>query len=175
MKRLYVPLILFLFLILEGVAIKFLPSRFVLGEQLMVPHWVLVLLIYVAVFYDRGNKSQAVIYAIIFGLLVDIVYTGILGVYMFSYAFVIYIIQNLKKLLHGNFFVMLLFSILGLVLSDMFITFIYDLVDIIVLNWDNYWLERLLPTVLLNLVFFVALYPILAKRLMEWGSENNWD
>ncbi|WP_156291197.1 rod shape-determining protein MreD [Oceanobacillus salinisoli] len=175
MKRVYILLFLFLFLILEGVAIKFLPSSIVLSEQMMVPHWILLILIFVAVFFDKGHTYHAILYAIIFGFLVDIVYTGILGVYMFSYGIVVYIIHSLKKFLHGNFFVMLLFSILGLILSDLLITFIYDLVGIIKVSWEHYWLDRLVPTVILNLVFFIILYPILVKRLIAWGSEANWD
>ncbi|WP_085991783.1 rod shape-determining protein MreD [Oceanobacillus senegalensis] len=175
MKRIYIPLFLFLFLILEGIAIQFLPSNFLLRDSLMVPHWILILLIFISVFFDRTHTYYALLYAVIFGLLVDIVYTGILGVYMFSYALVIYIIHVLKKFLQGNFFVTFLFSILGLILSDYVITFIYNLVGIIEVNWDNYWLNRLVPTVTLNLAFFLIFYPILSKRLYKWGREMNWD
>jgi rod shape-determining protein MreD len=175
MKRIYILLFLFLFLILEGVAIKFLPSNIVLSDQMFVPHWILIILILVEMFFDRGNSYNALIYAFIFGLLIDVVYTGILGVYMFSYGIVIYMVHVSKKLLHGNFFVTFLFSIFGLVLGDLLITFIYDLVGVIKLSWEHYWLNRLLPTVLLNIVFFIIMYLFLVKRLMKWGSELTWD
>lgn len=175
MKRIFVLLFLFLFLILEGVAIKFLPSNIVLSDQMFVPHWILIILILVEMFFDRGSSYNALIYAFIFGLLIDVVYTGILGVYMFSYGIVIYMVHVSKKLLHGNFLVTFLFSILGLVLGDLLITFIYDLVGVIKVSWEHYWLNRLLPTVLLNIVFFIIMYLFLVKRLMKWGSELTWD
>ncbi|MFD1349279.1 rod shape-determining protein MreD [Oceanobacillus caeni] len=175
MKRIYILLFLFLFLILEGVAINFLPSSIVLGDKMFVPHWILIVLILIEMFFDRGNSYNALIYALVFGLLIDIVYTGILGVYMFSYGIVIYMVHVSKKFLHGNFFVTLLFSILGLVISDLLITFIYDLVGVITFSWQHYWLNRLLPTVLLNIVFFIIIYFLLVKRFNKWGSELSWD
>lgn len=175
MKRIYILLFLFLFLILEGVSIKFLPTNFVESGQMLVPHWILIILIFIEVFFDRENTYHALLYAFAFGLLIDIVYTGILGVYMFSYGIVIYLIHLMKKLLHGNFFVTLLFTIIGIICSDLLITFIFNLVDIIQVNWEQYWLIRLLPTVTINLVFFIIFYPIFVKRLKSWGSELNWD
>ncbi|WP_068674496.1 rod shape-determining protein MreD [Oceanobacillus sp. Castelsardo] len=175
MKRIYILLFLFLFLILEGVAIKFLPPSILLGDQMFVPHWILIVLILVEMFFDRGQSYNAILYAFIFGLLIDIVYTGILGVYMFSYGIVIYIVHVSKRFLHGNFFVTFLFSIFGLVLCDLLITFIYSLVGVIHLSWEHYWLNRLLPTVFLNIIFFLLMYFLLVKRFIKWGSELNWD
>ncbi|MFD1850148.1 rod shape-determining protein MreD [Oceanobacillus bengalensis] len=174
MKRVYIPLFLFLLLILEGVATDFLPSDIVMGELLIVPHWLLVGLVFITLYYDRENTYYSVMYAIIFGLLVDVVYTGILGVYMFSYAAVVYLIHVLKKLLHVNLFVLLLMGIVGVGMSDLLIYISYTIVGIIDMFWKDYLFYRLLPTIGLNLVFFIILYPILMKRLKRWGSETNW-
>lgn len=175
MKRIFIFLFLFLFLILEGVSIKFLPTSFVQSGQMMVPHWVLIILILVEVFFDRENTYTALLFAFVFGLLIDIVYTGILGVYMFSYGIVIYLTHIMKRILHGNFFVTLLYTILGIICSDLLITFIFNLVDVIHVSWELYWIGRLLPTVILNLVFFIILYPIFVNRLRSWGNELTWD
>lgn len=79
MKHLYLPLILFLLLITEGVALEILPSSIVLSDTLIVPHWVFICLIFIAVLYDNENTYYSVLYALIFGILIDIVYTGVLG------------------------------------------------------------------------------------------------
>src|SRR5690625_6724150 len=86
MKRLYLPLILFLFMVLEGVALELLPAKLVMSNSIIVPHWVFIFLAFIAVFFDEENTYYSVLYAVIFGLLIDVVYTGVLGVYMFSYA-----------------------------------------------------------------------------------------
>src|SRR5690625_6893718 len=76
MKRLYVPLILLLFVVLEGVALDLLPVQLLNTKTLIVPHWVLIILIFIVIFYDLEDTYYSIIYGIIFGLLIDIVYTG---------------------------------------------------------------------------------------------------
>lgn len=172
MKRLLLPLILFLFVVLEGVALELLPAKLVMGDFLIIPHWVLVFLVFLAIFYDHENTYYSVLYGLIFGLLIDVVYTGILGVYMFSYGFVIYLVHGLKKLLHDNVYVTLILGLAGIALADIFINFIYTMVGLTDAAWTDYFLYRLLPTVILNLVFLLVLYPVFVKRLIRWGREQ---
>jgi len=172
MKRLYLPLILFLFLVLEGVAIDLFPESMMRSDYMFVPHWLLVFLAYIAVFYDRDSTYISVMYAVLFGLLFDIVYTGVLGLYMFSYGLVIYIVHGLKKMLHANFFVMVLLGLAGIVFADAGIYIILTVVEIAEMPWQMYIVNRLLPTLLLNLLFLILLYPIFTKRLISWGTEQ---
>src|SRR5690625_8018800 len=102
MKHLYLPLILFLMLNLEGVAIELLPNFLVNTSSLIVPPWVLVLLIFIAIFFDDEDTYYSVLYAVVFGLLIDIVYTNVLDVYMFSYVIIIYIIYDITLLFLNN-------------------------------------------------------------------------
>ncbi|OZU89825.1 rod shape-determining protein MreD [Virgibacillus indicus] len=172
MKRLYLPLILFLFLVLEGVALELLPDNLIKSDWFFVPHWVFVFLVYLAIFYERENTYHSVIYALVFGLLIDIVYTGILGIYMFSYGIAIYIIHGLRKILHGNIYVTILLGLIGIALSDISINIIFSLVGMSEILWEDYFSNRLLPTVISNLVFLLILYPIFAKRISRWGREQ---
>src|SRR5690625_3669251 len=100
MRRLYIPIILFLLLALEGVAIDFLPSVLTDHKTLLIPHWVLIYSFLIALFYDHDYTYYSMIYAAIFGFLIDIVYTDILGVYMFAYALGTYIVLLLKRAFH---------------------------------------------------------------------------
>ncbi|APC48135.1 rod shape-determining protein MreD [Virgibacillus halodenitrificans] len=172
MKRLFLPFFLFLFLVSEGVALELLPPSLITGNLLIVPHWVFMFLVLIAIFYDKEDTYYSVLYGFIFGLLIDIVYTGVLGVYMFSYALVIYVIHGLKKMLHGNVFVSILLGIVGLSLADIAINVIYTVAGIASMVWKDYLLYRLLPTLLLNLVFLLFLYPIFVKRLTRWGRDQ---
>ncbi|MFD2628682.1 rod shape-determining protein MreD [Oceanobacillus kapialis] len=172
MKRLYLPLILFLFLVFEGVALDLLPASLLTGDLMIVPHWILILLVLMTVFYDKETTYYSFMYALIFGLLIDVVYTGILGVYMFSYAFAIYVIHMLNKMLHGNIHVSILLGTVALGLSDIAIHVIYMVAGINDMAWADYLMARLLPTVISNLVFLIVLYPIIVKRLTFWGQEQ---
>lgn len=172
MKRFYLPVILFFLLVLEGIAIEILPPSVLTGELTFVPHWVLIFIIYIAVFYDRDTTYYSILYAVIFGFLIDVVYTGILGLYTFSYGFATYIIHELKKLLHGNFYVMVLLGLLGIALADAALYIIFSLLEMVNMSWKNYSLYRLLPSLGSNLLFLIILYPIFQKRLLFWGRER---
>ncbi|WP_087971805.1 rod shape-determining protein MreD [Oceanobacillus rekensis] len=172
MKRLFFPLILFLLTILEGAALELLPSNLVMGNLMIVPHWVFAFLVYMAIFYDKDYTYYSIGYALLFGLLIDVVYTGVLGVYMFSYGLAIYIVHGLKKILQGNFYVVVLLGTVGVLLADLFIYLIYTSVGIVDMVFQDYTLGRMLPTILSNIVFILLLYPFCAKRLARWQWEQ---
>jgi rod shape-determining protein MreD len=170
MKHLYIPLILFFFLILEGVALELLPAGLLRGDLLIVPHWILLFLVLTALFYEKDTTYFSLVYALLFGLLIDIVYTGILGVYMFSYALVIYFVLGFRKILHGNIHVSLLLGIMSIILADAAIHVSYSAAGVIQMIWSDYAMYRLLPTVLMNIGFLLILYPLTAKRLSKWSE-----
>ena len=172
MKRLYLPLILFILVILEGVAINLLPDELALGDYLIIAHWVLAFLVYIAIYYDTGSTYYSIVYALTFGLLIDIIYTGVLGVYMFSYGLVIYIIHGLQRLLQRNIFVLLLLGVAAFLMSDIFIYLVYFVVGITEMVWRDYLLQRLIPTILANLLFLLILFPIFKKNIVMWGDEQ---
>jgi rod shape-determining protein MreD len=172
MKKAYLPLILFVLVILEGLAVNLLPQRFVLSEYLIIAHWVLAFLVLIAVYYDEEDTYYSIAYAFIFGLLIDVIYTGILGVYMFSYGAVIYVIHALLKVLHQNFYVYLLSGAVAFVLADCFIYIMYAVIGVTDMVWQDYLLKRSLPTLLANLLFLLLLFPLFKKRVVRWGEEQ---
>jgi len=172
MKRAYLPLMLFIVVVLEGVALILLPASFLMGQTFIIPHWALVVLVYIVLFYDREDTYYAVTYAAIFGLLIDIAYTSVLGVYMFAYASVIFLIQSVKNRFHGNVYVTMLLGIFSIALADLIVHTIYLLVGLSDITWGVYFLHRMLPSVLLNLIFLIVLYPLLARRLDRWQQEQ---
>lgn len=171
MKRLYLPLLLFLLLVFEGVAIDFLPVNFIGAEIMIVPHWVLIFLILINIFYDQETTVYAIIYGVIFGLLIDVVYTNVLGVYMFTYALGAYITHLLKRILQTNIYMTIVIAVLVLSIVEIALIFIYSLVGIAdPISWG--FLEyRLIPTVIANIIILLILYPLFSKRLMRWKNE----
>lgn len=172
MKRLWLPFILFLIVIIEGVALELLPARLINGDLLIVPHWVLMYLMYVLMYYDKENTFTSVFLAVVFGLMIDTVYTGILGVYMFTYALVVYIIHGFKTLLQANLYVTLLLGLLAIVLSDFMIYFTFLIIDITDITIKHYVIYRLVPTVIANLVFLLILYPFVRQPLIRLQEEQ---
>lgn len=158
--------------VLEGVATEILPRSLLESNSFLIPHWVLIFLILITVFYDREHTYVSIFYGVIFGLLIDVVYTEVLGIYMFSYAFTLYIIHVLKKVFHENFYITTFLGMIGVSLADLTIHSIYYTIGKTNLVWDDYLFYRLIPTVLANLVFLMILYPLLKNKLMRWRKEQ---
>ena len=172
MRRFYLPLILLFLIVIEGVALDLLPSSIMMEHWMVIPHWVLVFLMMIAIIYDFENTYVSVLYAIFFGLLIDIVYTNVLGVYMFSYALVTYIIHGLNKLLHHNFITAILLTIAGIALADIGINIVYFFIGTSPMIWEEYAMNRLVPTIIANGLFFIVLYIIFKRKLVQWSYER---
>src|SRR5690625_5208293 len=158
MKKLIIPVILFLLLVLEGVAIELLPVSLFPIHYLIVPHWVFIFLVIVMLFYDTSETFFGIIYAVIFGLLIDIVYTDFLGIYMLVYPFSIYIDSLLKQVFQANFYITMLLYTLGIIIVELFILFIYNFIGLIDIINYYFLLDRFIRTILSNLLFIIFIY-----------------
>ncbi|HLS36587.1 MAG TPA: rod shape-determining protein MreD [Bacillota bacterium] len=172
MRRIFAPLILFLLIVLEGVSQELLPEMIVSSQTLIISHWVFIFLVLVAIFLDDENSFYAIIFAIIFGLLKDIVYTEFLGIYMIAYTITIFIVHQFIKIFQANFFMTLIFTMIGLFIVDNIIYLMYIAVGHITLPWSDYSLYRLLPTILANIIFLIIIYPIFKNRLSSWSGKE---
>ncbi|MEI3605831.1 rod shape-determining protein MreD [Pseudogracilibacillus sp. SE30717A] len=172
MKRLLFPLILFLLLVSEGVALDLLPSFLTSSDTLIVPHWVLMFLILVCLFYDTSETFFAIVYGVCFGLLVDVVYTGVLGVYMFIYPFSLYIVHLLKRFLQTNLSMTIIIAFITISITEFLLFFIFTIVDIVDVTMTTFLLHRLLPTILANIIFLIPIYLLSVKHLHRWSDEH---
>lgn len=170
--RILLPILLFIFVVIEGVALKLLPESLLNGQVVIVPHWVFALLVLSVLLFDKNSSFLSIWYAAIFGLLIDIVYTDLLGIYMFSYASGIYVLHELKKHVHENMLTTSILGLFGIWFVDFLIHSIYFVVGQVTVGWGAYLLERLLPTGFGNVIFLMLLYLILAKPLKRWQTEG---
>ncbi|MBH0230016.1 rod shape-determining protein MreD [Halobacillus yeomjeoni] len=173
MRRYFIALICLFLLVLQGMAMSLLPSNLVYSDLLMTPHWILGFLILIAIFYDRDDTYYSVWHALLFGLLVDVVYTGVLGVYMVTYGIVTYIIHRLNQSVHAGLVSASLLTIVGIALADTILYIIYSFVSITSMTWGNYAWLRLLPTLAANMIFFILLYPLVKDRISSWSEDIN--
>ncbi|WP_226583372.1 rod shape-determining protein MreD [Halobacillus litoralis] len=171
MSRYIIALICLFLLVMQGMAMSMLPAKLVYSDLLMTPHWIFIFLLIIAIFYDKDDTYHAVWYGLVFGLLIDVVYTGVLGVYMVTYTLVIYLVHGLNKWVHANFIAASLLAIIGVLLTDTILYVIYSFVQITSMTWGDYLLLRLLPTLAANMIFFILLYPLVKERVYFWSEE----
>lgn len=117
-----------------------------------------------------GDRNQGLIYGFSFGLLFDVVYTEIIGVYLFLFPLIAYLSSKIMRILQTNIVVVSLISILGVVLLELGVYELNFLVNKTEMEFSLFTELRLFPTVILNLAFIIIFaYPL--KRHFEKYAE----
>ncbi len=94
----------------------------------------------------------------------DIVYIEILGIYLFLYPFIAYLVSKIMHFLKSNLIVVFLVSLVGITLLEFGVYEMDFLIHVTSLDFMSFIKMRLYPTLILNAVFIiVAGYPL--KRL----------
>lgn len=158
MQRFFLPSIIFFLFIIEGTFMQVIaPDRFGLNF-LIIPRFAFVIVIVISVFFGR---TTGMIYGLILGLFQDVVYTHILGVYIFSMAFITYLLGFSYKIFQKNVFLLIFTAIFGTILLDYLVFGIYSMVGITNLFHERFFYERLLPSLVVNGAFLVIIvYPL---------------
>jgi len=160
----FLPIILFLLLMLDGFLLNVFARQFLNESYTLVPHLVLLGFVLFSFYFP---KQPMQVYAILFGLLYDSYYTGILGVYIVAFSVVVYLIKSVQKHLSENVFVLVLLFFLGIVLVDSFVYGFYSVVGITQMDFSTFSSVRLGPTLVLNAFLFIVVYYPLIK-LVAW-------
>ncbi|GAE92614.1 rod shape-determining protein MreD [Gracilibacillus boraciitolerans JCM 21714] len=172
MKNMIPPFLLaiicFLLVILEGTFSLIYMSMFD-GNSMIVSHFMFVFLIYVTIYFEKSTTFYAIALSILFSFIVDIVYTDIIGVYVFAYTVVLYGIRVFMKVLQSNFFIAMIMTIFGIVAADILIFLLYNIIQVHQLSWDFYLLNRLIPSLIWNVIISLIIYICFAKRLEKWS------
>ncbi|ETI69675.1 rod shape-determining protein MreD [Neobacillus vireti] len=167
MKKFLLPLLfLFLFLV-ESLFVQYLPEDAFGHNRILVPHFLFAAILFLTIFV---GKKQGIIYAAIFGLLFDIVYVEIIGIYLFIYPFISYVISKIMQILQTNMIIAFLASVFGMALLEVGVYEMNHLIHVTNLDFMSFVNLRLYPTLILNAAFIViAGYPL--KRLFEKHAE----
>lgn len=158
MKQFKLFLILFFTLLVQGTVMPLILGSRNLEQIQMVPEFLLVILLLTALF---GRFSWSMRYALIFGLIVDVVFSQILGVHAFAMALSVYLTYRFSRWINLNIATALLLTSLGVVLNQMIVYLIYLMIGLTDQPTMFFLYSHLLPTVVLNAAFsLVFYYPI---------------
>lgn len=166
-KYIALPAILVGAFILEGVlSLQFANSLFT-DKHLFIPHFLLVMLTIMTCFYKRNTT---LVYAFILGILFDIYYTGIMGIYFAIFPFTVYITDKFMKVLQNNVFLVGLIAIFNVILTESLVYAFYYLIGSTTMSIPIFIDQRLWTTILFNLAFFlIVFYPfrLFLSRLIK--------
>lgn len=163
MKKFILPLFFLFLFILESLFVQFLPARIFGRNYVLVPHFLFAAILFLTIFVGR---KQGIIYAFIFGLMFDIVYIEIIGIYLFLYPFISYIVAKIMRIFQTNLIIAFLVTLVGISLLELGVYEMDYIIHVTSLNFMSFINMRLYPTLLLNAAFIIiAGYPL--KRLFE--------
>jgi rod shape-determining protein MreD len=166
-KKFLLPLFFFLLFILESIFVQFLPGKVFGHNFILVPHFLFASLLFLTIYVGR---KQGILYCFIFGLLFDVVYTEILGIYLFLFPLIAYIVSKIMHVMQLNIFVSFIVSIIGIALLEFGVYGLNFIIHVTSLDFNHFLSLRLYPVLVLNaVIMLIFAYPL--KRYFEKYAE----
>lgn len=163
MIRSIIPLIALFLFFLEPVFSLFSPIA--LGDEfyILVPRFVIIYFIFITVYYRR---KTAITYGIIFGLLYDMFYIDIIGLYAFLYPMICLIASFFIRYIYKHIVTVILLTLCLVALLEFFSYGFASLIDITSIELKEFLSNRLLPTLIANSIF-VIMFGWFFKRFID--------
>ncbi|MDQ0339494.1 rod shape-determining protein MreD [Caldalkalibacillus uzonensis] len=157
MTRFLFILTIFTLLIFEGTVVQVFTAGWWDLHLTMVPRFVVVMLIFAALFLGR---VQGLFMGLIFGLFYDIIYGSVVGIYAFTMAIIGYFTGLVFRIFQQNIFLIWLTVLLALVAFEFMVYGLMTLVNVTALDLHIFFFDKLLPTLVLNMIFALLVsYP----------------
>jgi rod shape-determining protein MreD len=165
----FLPFAIFiLFFILESLFVELFPVRFLTNGHILVPRFLLAGILLLTIY---GTKKQGLWYGLLFGLTFDIVYTEVIGIYLFMFPLTAYFVSKLMKILQTNIIISTLVVLLGIAVLEVLVYEMNYLIHITGMPFPQFVNLRLLPTLIINFIFLIIfVYPL--KKQFEKISEQ---
>ncbi|MCY8233646.1 rod shape-determining protein MreD [Priestia endophytica] len=158
MIRYFLPIVVSVVFIADSLFVNFFANQSWFHQWILSPKLTLIVLLLATIYI---NPKKGIQYAFFFGLLYDIVYTDLLGVYMFGMPAICYIVSKLLKVFQTNVVIITILTIVGITLLEFYVYEINSMIGLTHMSMDRFLTYRLYPTLILNLVFVVLLaYPL---------------
>ncbi|EIT85340.1 cell-shape determining protein [Fictibacillus macauensis ZFHKF-1] len=169
MSKFILPLVTYLAFIIEGTVIQTVTPEHYGYSYILIPHFSFVFIVLMACYLP---PRVSLIYALIFGLLTDLMYTDLIGIYMFSTALVAYLITVLSRYMFSNFLIAVVLSAGGVAGLEFLVYGLNTLVGVAHGSIQAFMYDRLIGTLILNMVFTILLYYPFMKLLRKTMNEN---
>ncbi|MEX3446734.1 rod shape-determining protein MreD [Staphylococcus warneri] len=164
MRGIYYFLIGILLFYIDTIIGLVIPMHFGKIDVIFVPHLTLMYLLILTIYRSFG---VALILAIFFGLITDLYFGSIYGLYMFGYILAVVVMDRFFKIFYKDKVMIFIIILVSTLLIEIYEALIYGLIGFIQFNLLEFLLLRLLPTFILNIILLTILYPIMLKFLRK--------
>ena len=167
--RWFIPIILFLSLIIDSALPAIFPGEFLAEHQLIVSHMMLFSILMFA-FYFR--ERDILYYSLLFGFLADSYTSTIIGIYMTVYWLAAYIVYKVKRYLPKRMLVHFVLFLIAIAVVDFVVFVFYREIGLTTMTMTVFIVERLVPTMIFNTVMaFILYFP--SRGILTWlGHEE---
>lgn len=154
MVRYLIPFVAVVLFLVEPMFTQFSPIE--LNEQtfVLVPRFVVLYLIFISIYY---NRRKAVIYGVVFGLLYDVVYIDIIGLYVVLYPLVCFLAGWSVKFIHQHLIITTVLAVLLVAVMEFVLYEFFLLISFTAIPLEQFLYNRLMPTIGANLLFLLML------------------
>jgi rod shape-determining protein MreD len=149
-----IPLTAIILFLLEPEFALFSPIEWNGELFYFVPRFLILYLIFLSIYY---NPKRAVLYGLIFGLLYDVFYIDIIGLYTVLYPLVCYIASWSVKYIHQHLTITTILSVLLVALMEMVLYYFFLLIQFTNLPFMEFFMNRLIPSILANFLYLMML------------------
>lgn len=168
MIRFLIPFIAIVLFLLEPEFALFSPIQLGDGIYYLVPRFLILYLIFIAIYYSR---KRAVTYGLIFGLLYDVFYIDIIGLYSVLYPLICFIAGSSVKFIHQHLITTTIISVLLVALMEVILYYFFFIIHFTSIPFSTFFISRLIPTIIANLLFLMILgwvfKLVIDARIME--------
>lgn len=152
--RILIPLVAVVLFLLEP-AFALLSPIEMNGETLyLVPRFVILYLIFIAIYY---NHKRAMLYGLIFGVLYDVFYIDIIGLYSVLYPLVCFVAGMSVKYIHQHLSITTILSVILMALMELVLYYFYYFIHFTTMPFTEFLIDRLIPTIISNLLYLIML------------------
>ena len=153
-SRFLLPCVAVILFLIEPIFTLFSRVEMFDRTLILVPHILFMFLLFLSVYFDRKTGLK---YAIIFGLLYDIVYVDILGLYTVLFPVFCFLIHWIVRFIQQSLFVITVLTIFFVAVLEFVAYEFFLLVDLTSMAMPTFLLSRLLPTILANFVILIII------------------
>ncbi|MEK4486602.1 rod shape-determining protein MreD [Psychrobacillus sp. FSL H8-0484] len=118
----------------------------------LVPRFLIMYLIFVSIYYDR---KRAMLYALFFGLLYDVFFIDIIGLYSFIYPLMCLVASFVVKFVHQHLIVATILTLILVAVVESLLFLFYTFIGIKTMSFTDFYQYNLIPTMIANLVFLL--------------------
>ncbi|WP_248927401.1 rod shape-determining protein MreD [Paenibacillus hamazuiensis] len=142
--------------VLEGSILQWLMPAVWQSKVHVAPHFILIVVLYIGLY---KNRHTALFYGLGFGLLQDMIYySPMLGPISFSMGLAGYLAGLAHRRTHNSIVFSMIVISVGLLLYEMLVFGLYTLFRVTHLELQWVFFHQMLPSMLINLLFALAIY-----------------